>query len=120
MDPEAVHESMKRTADRARNGGGPSFVELKTYRYRGHSMSDPAKYRTKDEVAEYKKVDPVEVIRAKILKLKYLNAKELEAMDNEIEAEVEASVEFAEKSPFPPAEELYEDVYSEEYPFIVE
>ena len=120
MSCEAVHEVMKRTADRARKGEGPTFVELKTYRYRGHSMSDPAKYRTKDEVNEYKKVDPIEVVKDTILAKKYLSEKQSDAIEEEIEKEVLEAVEFADNSPFPDAEELYKDVYVEEYPFIVE
>ncbi|MEY2924592.1 MAG: pyruvate dehydrogenase (acetyl-transferring) component subunit alpha [Bacteroidota bacterium] len=120
MSCEEVHDSMERAATRARKGEGPTFVELKTYRYRGHSMSDPAKYRTKEEVSDYKKVDPVEVVRATILKNKYMSEKELVALEEEVEQEVLDSVEFADNSPFPDASELYTDVYQEEYPFIVE
>ncbi len=120
MSCEAVHESMERAAKRGREGKGPTFVELKTYRYRGHSMSDPAKYRTKDEVIAYQKIDPIEVVKATILKNKYMTQKELDAMDEEIEKEVADSVEFADNSPFPDASELYTDVYETEYPFIVE
>ena len=120
MSCEAVHDCMKRTADRARKGGGPTFVELKTYRYRGHSMSDPAKYRTKDEVEEYRKVDPIEVVKATILKSKFLTEKGLEEIEESVEAEVQASVEFADNSPFPSPDEIYKDVYETEYPFIVE
>ncbi len=120
MSCEAVHESMKRTADRARKGEGPTFVELKTYRYRGHSMSDPAKYRTKEEVEDYKKVDPIEVVKETILKEKYLSQKQLDQIEEDIEKDVQEAVEFAENSPFPDASELYTDVYVDEYPFIVE
>ena len=83
-------------------------------------MSDPAKYRTKDEVIEYQKIDPIEVVKETILKNKYMTQKELDAMDEEIEKEVADSVEFADNSPFPDASELYTDVYETEYPFIVE
>ena len=120
MSCEEVHDSMARSAERARKGDGPTFVELKTYRYRGHSMSDPAKYRTKKEVEDYKKVDPIEVVKAKILKSKYLTQKQLDKIEEDIENEVLASVEFADNSPFPEPEELYKDVYVEDYPFIVE
>ncbi len=120
MSCEAVHESMERCATRARRGEGPTFVELKTYRYRGHSMSDPAKYRTKDEVAEYRDIDPIEVIGDKILKAKYLTEKQLEEIEQEVEKTVQESVDFADASPFPDASEIYTDVYADEYPFIVE
>jgi pyruvate dehydrogenase E1 component alpha subunit len=120
MDPVKVAEEVSKAVERARSGGGPTFLEMKTYRYRGHSMSDPAKYRTKDEVIEYQKIDPIEVVKETILKNKYMTQKELDAMDEEIEKEVADSVEFADNSPFPDASELYTDVYETEYPFIVE
>jgi len=120
MSCEAVHESMAKAAKRARDGKGPTFVELKTYRYRGHSMSDPAKYRTKQEVADYKEVDPIEVVKKTILSKKYMTQKQLDAMEEEVEKEVADSAEFADNSPFPDASELYDDVYETEYPFIVE
>lgn len=120
MSCEAVHDSMATAAKRARDGEGPTFLELKTYRYRGHSMSDPAKYRTKDELAQYKKVDPIEILKVTILKEKYMNETQLDTMEEEIEKEVADSTEFAENSPFPDVSELYTDVYETEYPFIVE
>ncbi|MBT8327195.1 MAG: pyruvate dehydrogenase (acetyl-transferring) E1 component subunit alpha [Bacteroidia bacterium] len=120
MSCEDVHDSMARCAARAREGDGPTFVELKTYRYRGHSMSDPAKYRTKEEVQDYRNVDPIEVVKAKILKSKYLTQKQLDKIEEDIENEVLASVEFADNSRFPDSDELYKDVYVEDYPFIVE
>lgn len=120
MQCETVHESIAKAVERARNGEGPSFLEIKTYRYRGHSMSDPAKYRTKEELEAYKKLDPIERVRATILKKKWLTEAELEAIEARIEAEVEASVEFAENSPYPDPSELYTDVYQEEYPFLMD
>ncbi|MCB9246044.1 MAG: pyruvate dehydrogenase (acetyl-transferring) E1 component subunit alpha [Flavobacteriales bacterium] len=120
MQCEAVHESIARAAERARAGEGPSFLEIKTYRYRGHSMSDPAKYRTKEELENYKKLDPIERVRETILMKKWLTVNQLEEMEAKIEAEVEASVEFAENSPYPDAAELYTDVYVEEYPFLMD
>lgn len=120
MQCETVHESIAKAVERARNGEGPSFLEIKTYRYRGHSMSDPAKYRTKEELETYKKLDPIERVRETILKKKWLTEAELEAIEARIEAEVEASVEFAENSPYPDPSELYTDVYQEEYPFLMD
>ena len=119
MKCETVHEAIAEAADRARKGEGPTLLEIKTYRYRGHSMSDPAKYRTKDELEAYKEKDPIETTKASILKKKYATEAELEAMEDAIIAEVNASVEFAENSPYPDASELYKDVYVEDnYPFI--
>ncbi len=121
MDCEAVHTAIEEAADRARKGDGPTFLEIRTYRYRGHSMSDPAKYRSKEEVEEYKSKDPIEVVRKTILAKKWATEKELDAIEEEIMAQVNASVDFAEESPYPPAENLYTDVYQQEdYPFIIE
>ncbi len=121
MKPETVHEAIAEAAERARKGDGPTFLEIRTYRYRGHSMSDPAKYRTKEEVEEYKKRDPLEMVKSIIIDKKYATDKWLDEVEAKIEAEVNDSVEFAEASPFPAPEALYEDVYSEpNYPFIKE
>ncbi|GAB3826784.1 pyruvate dehydrogenase (acetyl-transferring) E1 component subunit alpha [Hymenobacter jeollabukensis] len=121
MQVEDVHNAVARAAERARAGEGPSFLEFKTYRYKGHSMSDPAKYRTKEEVEGYRQRDSIENVRAVILERQYATEDELQAIDDRIKAVVAESVEFAEKSPFPPAEELYQDVYVQtDYPFIRE
>ncbi len=118
MQCETMHEAMKEAVERARKGDGPTFLEVRTYRYRGHSMSDPAKYRTKEEVEEYKNRDPLEVTRQKLLDLKFLTQEDLDAMEARIHDVVVESVTFAENSPYPSAEELYSDVYAEpNYPF---
>lgn len=121
MSCEAVHEAMAEAVERARKGEGPTFLEIRTYRYRGHSMSDPAKYRTKEEVEDYKAKDPIVVTREAILKKKYATEAELTAIDEKIEEQVKASVEFAENSPWPDVSELYTDVYEQaDYPFIMD
>ena len=121
MDVEAVHEAVSRAADRARSGEGPTYLEFRTYRYRGHSMSDPQKYRTKEEVEQYKQRDPVESIKARILELGIATEADLEAIDKKIKATVDESVKFAEESPYPPAEEAFNDVYMQkDYPFLME
>lgn len=120
MSCEAVHEAIERTANSARKGEGPTFLEVKTYRYKGHSMSDPAKYRTKDELNKYKDVDPIEQVRKTILSKKHATEKKLEEMEKAIDERVAEAVEFAEKSDYPDPSELYTDVYEEDYPFIVE
>lgn len=121
MSCEAVHEAIAEAAAWARKGKGPTFLEIRTYRYRGHSMSDPAKYRTKEELEEYKGKDPIEVVRAAILAKKWATAEELDAIEERIMKTVNDSVTFAEDSPYPPAENLYTDVYQEaDYPFIIE
>lgn len=121
MKCETVHEAVFEAAENAREGNGPTFLEIKTYRYRGHSMSDPANYRTKDELNSYKDKDPIETTKATILKKKYASEKVLEEMEDKIIEDVEASVEFAENSPLPDPSELFKDVYVEgDYPFIMD
>lgn len=121
MQAETVHEAIAEAAERARAGNGPTFLEIRTYRYRGHSMSDPAKYRTKEEVEEYKMRDPLEKVKQTILTNKWATEAELESIEEKIIAEVQASVDFSENSPYPDGSELWEDVYSEpNYPFIKE
>jgi pyruvate dehydrogenase E1 component alpha subunit len=119
MSPEDVHEAIELAVDRARKGDGPTFLEIKTYRYKGHSMSDPAKYRSKEEVEEYKSKDPIEQIRKLILEKNYATESQLDEIDNGIKLEVEESVKFAEESPFPDDDELLKDIYAQhDYPFI--
>lgn len=119
MTVEAVHEAITEAAEHCRSGKGPVFLEIRTYRYRGHSMSDPAKYRTKEEVEEYKQQDPIEKVKQLLLTKKYMSEKDLEEMEAEIETEVNDSVDFAENSPYPEPSEIYSDVYVEnDYPFI--
>lgn len=121
MDVEIVHEAVGRAAERARKGDGPTFLEFKTYRFRGHSMSDPQKYRTKEEVAEWKQRDPLELIKDRILSQKIATEEELAAIDAKIKVQVEESVQFAEESPWPKPEEAFEDIYVQaDYPFLRE
>lgn len=121
MQTESVHEAIAEAAERARNGDGPTFLEIRTYRYRGHSMSDPAKYRTKEEVEQYKVRDPLERVRKTIIDNKFATDAELETIEEKIMADVLASVDFSENSPYPEGTALWEDVYAEpNYPFITE
>ncbi len=121
MTAEAVHEGVARAVKRAREGDGPTLLEMKTYRYRGHSVSDPQKYRTKDEVEEYKNQDPITKVTNTILAKKYATEAELKAIDDKITAIVEGSVKFAEESPWPDDSEVLKDVYIDQsYPFIVD
>ncbi len=120
MKCETVHEAIYEAAERARKGEGPSFIEIKTYRYRGHSMSDPASYRSKEEVTKYKEQDPIETTKQSILKNKFATEAELEQMEERIIEEVNRSVEFAENSPYPDVSELYTDVYQGNYPYIMD
>ncbi|MCC5922828.1 MAG: pyruvate dehydrogenase (acetyl-transferring) E1 component subunit alpha [Crocinitomicaceae bacterium] len=121
MSPEAVHEAIEMAVERARKGEGPTLLDIRTYRYKGHSMSDPQKYRTKEEVKEYQSKDPIEHCLSIIKERKYLSEDEIKAIQDWVANEVKEAVEFAENSPYPPAEELYIDVYkTEDYPFIKE
>ena len=99
--------------------GEPSLLEIRTYRYRGHSMSDPAKYRTAEELEARKEKDPILQLKHYLLESEGRDLKELDAIDEEVKQEVMDSVEFAENSPFPPLETIYEDVYVEDdFPFL--
>jgi pyruvate dehydrogenase E1 component alpha subunit len=94
-------------------------LEFKTYRYKGHSMSDPAKYRTKEELEEYRHRDTIEAVRHTILTNNMATEEQLTAIDEKVKAAVQESVEFAENSPYPDASELYHDVYVQnDYPYI--
>lgn len=121
MTTELVHEGVARAVKRARDGEGPTLLEMKTYRYKGHSVSDPQKYRSKDEVEEYKNQDPITKVAKTILDNKYASEADLKAIDDKINAIVEASVKFAEESPWPDDNEVLKDVYIDQnYPFIVD
>lgn len=121
MSVEAVHIAVEKAAERARKGDGPTLLEFRTYRYKGHSMSDPAKYRTKEELESYKSKDPLEQVRVTILNNKFATEEQLEKIDKKIKEEVEASVKFAEESPYPSADEAFKDVYVQgDYPYIIE
>jgi pyruvate dehydrogenase E1 component alpha subunit len=121
MHPETVHEGVARAVKRAREGGGPTLLEIKTYRYKGHSISDPQKYRTKEEVDEYKAKDPIALVRDVILSNKLAGEKDLDAIDKRIDDIVNASVKFAEESPWPDDDEVLKDIYVDQnYPFIVD
>ena len=110
---------MDEAVQRARRGEGPTFLEMRTYRYKGHSMSDPQKYRTKEELESYKAKDPIEIVKQAIEKEGYADEKWFEEIAEKIKAEVEEAVKFAEESPWPEASELYTDVYvQEDYPYI--
>ena len=95
MSVEAVHNAVAEAADRARRGDGPTMLEFRTYRYKGHSMSDPAKYRTKEEVASYKDRDPIEQVKDVILKQKFATEEELGIIDSDLKALIAEAVVFA-------------------------
>ena len=111
MSPESVHDSVSRAVKRAREGDGPTLLELKTYRYKGHSISDPQKYRSKEEVDDYKDQDPISKVLRTILDNNFATDAEIAAIDAKIDLVVEESVKFAEQSPWPDDSEVYKDVY---------
>jgi len=119
MDPVAMTKAVEKAVARARKGEGPTFLEAKTYRYKGHSMSDAQHYRTKNEVIEYQKIDPINTTLEVIKKNKYASEKEIEAINQEVKETIANAIQFAEDSPFPVKQDLYDSVYEQEdYPFI--
>ena len=114
MDVVAVREAAAKAAAHARSGEGPYILEMKTYRYRGHSMSDPAKYRTREEVDEVRKTrDPIDHLQEKLVKDDHADDAALKAIDAEVKKIVADAAEFARTSPEPPLSDLYTDVYLE-------
>jgi len=121
MNPESVHDSVARAVKRAKEGDGPTLLEMKTYRYKGHSVSDPQKYRSKEEVDEYKDQDPIVKVANTILENAFASKEDLQAIDQRIMAIVDESVRFAEESPWPDDDEVLKDVYIDNnYPFITD
>jgi len=120
MSPEDVHHAVYNAVEHARAGNGPTFLEIKTYRYKGHSMSDPQKYRSKEEVEEYKKIDPITTILETILSKKYMTQQQIDEINIRVDKEMEDCVTFAENSPYPDVSDLFSDVYHGDYPFITD
>ncbi len=119
MDVEAVHTAIAKAAKHCRDGKGPYLLEMETYRFKGHSMSDPRKYRTKEEEAEYINGDPITKVLKVITDNKYASQKELDTIHEGVKEEILDAIKFAEESPFPEPEAMYEDIYAEpDYPFI--
>jgi pyruvate dehydrogenase E1 component alpha subunit len=121
MNVETVHDAIARACAHCREGKGPYLLDIRTYRYKGHSMSDPQKYRTKEEVNEYKEKDPIAQVLNTIMENGWLNEKDIKQIEEEIKIQVQDSVTFAEESPLPELDELYKDVYTQEdYPYIMD
>ncbi|WP_396591770.1 pyruvate dehydrogenase (acetyl-transferring) E1 component subunit alpha [Allomuricauda sp. R78024] len=119
MDPSIVAKEVDKAVERARTGGGPTFLEMKTYRYRGHSMSDAQHYRTKAEVEEYKKIDPISQVKEIILEKGYASEDEIKETDKRVKDLVVECEKFAEESDFPPVQQMYDTVYEQkDYPFL--
>jgi len=119
MDPAIVAKEVDKAIERARTGGGPTFLEMKTYRYRGHSMSDAQHYRTKAEVEEYKKIDPITQVKDILLENKYASEEDIKTIGKKVKSLVAECEKFAEESDFPPVQQMYDMVYEQEdYPFL--
>ncbi|MDZ7719053.1 MAG: pyruvate dehydrogenase (acetyl-transferring) E1 component subunit alpha [Balneolaceae bacterium] len=112
MDAFTVYENIKEIAENVRKEGEPYFVEIRTYRYRGHSMSDPGTYRTKEELQEYQNVDPIERMKSYLLDEKIVKQKKIDEIQDRIEDEVLEAIDFAEESDLPEDEALYEDMFT--------
>ncbi|MCJ2026032.1 pyruvate dehydrogenase (acetyl-transferring) E1 component subunit alpha [Methylobacterium sp. J-067] len=114
MDVRTVHEAASRAIEHARSGKGPFILEMQTYRYRGHSMSDPAKYRTKDEVSKMRdEHDPIEMVRKRLLELHGVPEANIKATDAKVRETVNAAAEFATNDPEPDPSELWTDILLE-------
>jgi len=113
MDVLAVRQAALEAIDFIRRGGGPYFLEVMTYRFRGHSMGDPERYRKPEEVKKWQENDPIGIYRNRLIADGVSNEAELDALDAQVEAETQAAVRFAESSPEPPAEALFENIYAE-------
>ncbi|MGH2553674.1 MAG: pyruvate dehydrogenase (acetyl-transferring) E1 component subunit alpha [Chitinophagaceae bacterium] len=121
MKAESVHESVSRAVKRAREKGGPSLLEIKTYRYKGHSISDPQKYRSREEVDEYKNQDPIQQVLKTIIDNKFATEEEINNINKRVDEIVSESVLFAEESPLPDDAEVLKDIYvDQQYPFILD
>ncbi|MCL5775559.1 pyruvate dehydrogenase (acetyl-transferring) E1 component subunit alpha [Limibaculum sp. FT325] len=114
MDVLAVREAGARALEHCRSGKGPYILEMKTYRYRGHSMSDPAKYRTREEVSKMRETrDPIEALRKVLLEQGVADDDKLKEIDKDVKAEVNESAKFAQESPEPALDELWTDIYAD-------
>ena len=119
MDVEAVHHAIAKAAKWCRDGKGPYLLEMETYRFKGHSMSDPRKYRTKEEEENYQNEDPIEKVLKTIRANKYATEKQLEAIQAKIKKQIEDAIKFAEESPLPEPDDMQNEIYAEpNYPFI--
>jgi pyruvate dehydrogenase E1 component alpha subunit len=111
-DVLAVHETSQNAVNRARSGAGPTLIECKTYRHKGHSRVDPAKYRPKEEVEGWLAKDPIKRLRVKLLQDRILTEPEVEMIERDVSLQIDEAVKFAVESPYPAPEEALEDVYA--------
>ena len=111
MDIDSVYNATLQIAEHVRKGNGPAIIEVKTYRYRGHSMSDPATYRSKEEVEEYKQKDPIAVVKKMILDNAYASEEQIKKIEQKVKATIASVAEFATNEPLPSEDELFTDIY---------
>jgi len=114
MDVMEVHQAAERVLEQVRGGGGPYFLEITTYRFRGHSMGDPERYREQEEVKCWEKEDPIGIYRDHLIFQQKIGETELADLERKVMAEIKEAVEFAESSPEPAPEALYENIYVDE------
>jgi pyruvate dehydrogenase E1 component alpha subunit len=110
----AVYQAAKEAIDFVRREGQPYLLEVDTYRFRGHSMGDPERYRKQDEVKKWQETDPIGIFRKHLVEKKMATAKALDEIEARVEDEVNKAVEFAERSPEPSMDELFKDIYADE------
>ena len=113
MNVIEVRQAAEEYLEHVRSGNGPFFLEAVTYRYRGHSMGDPERYRQKDEIEKWQQEDPIGIIRAYLIKEKLADVDELDEIENQVDEETQEAIEFAEASPEPAAEELFTNIYAD-------
>lgn len=111
-DVFAVYEAVKEAVERARGGEGPSLIECKTYRHRGHYEGDPQSYKSAEEVLEWKGRDPITRLRSEIVSNRVAKSAELDAIEVAVKEEIDAAVEFAKNSPYPAPDQVTTDVYA--------
>jgi pyruvate dehydrogenase E1 component alpha subunit len=112
MDVLEVYEMVSEEVDRIRKNRSPGFLEIRTYRYKGHSMSDPARYRTRDELNAYREQDPLLLLKTRMINNNQMTEEQFKALDARIKKQCDDAVKFADKSDEPALESLYEDVYA--------
>jgi pyruvate dehydrogenase E1 component alpha subunit len=113
MNVIEVRQAAEEYLEHVRSGNGPFFLEAVTYRFRGHSMGDPERYRQKDEIEKWQQEDPIGIFRAYLIKEKLANVDELDEIENQVDEETQEAIEFAEASPEPAAEELFTNIYAD-------
>jgi pyruvate dehydrogenase E1 component alpha subunit len=113
MNVIEVRQAAEKYLEHVRSGNGPFFLEAVTYRFRGHSMGDPERYREKDEIEKWQQEDPIGIFRAYLIKGKHAKADQLDEIENQVDIETQEAIDFAEASPEPAAEELFTDIYAD-------